>query len=698
MLRFSSLLLLLFPLCLFAQSQKKIDSLERALKTETSDTSKANAYVSLADQYRYSDPVKHRQYALKGINLSREIGHRRALAASYNLYGIAMENEGRYDAALSYYDSALVTWKRAGNLHEQGRVYLNMANAYNRTADYPAAADYTIRSLKVQESVKDTFGVAVCQLTLGNIYYKQGDTEAALRAYQEAQALNESSVNNVGFSGSALSNIGAMYQQLEKYDSSLYYFRTALSLFASKGMTTKLGSTYSNIGTVWSSLGRNDSAMHYYRLGLSSHIKYDNPEGTTSALASIGNLHLDLSEMDSALFYYNKALLISKQIGTREQEMNLYYGISNAYKYKQDSAKALVYLQLYVDLNDSLHGQGQTIAIEELKKAYELDKKNQDVLMAEAQARLAEETNRRNMILFGSGGLLFIVVTGVGVIMYRNKQRYTHVLEKKNEEIFLQNKIIAEKNKDITDSITYARRIQQSVMPDERILRDMTGEYFVLNRPRDIVSGDFLWLAEKEGRTYLAVADCTGHGVPGALVSVIGINLLNKVIEQPGRPSPSEILELVHAMMIASLNKDKAVRETNDGMDVALICFDREAGKVIFSGAGRPLYYRDSRGFHFLKGDRFSVAGEKKDGDAPFTDQEIPLEPGMSFYLSSDGYVDQFGEHSGKKFLSKRFSELLAEISTLPMPQQSARLEQAFMNWKGNLEQIDDILVVGVKV
>jgi serine phosphatase RsbU (regulator of sigma subunit) len=235
-------------------------------------------------------------------------------------------------------------------------------------------------------------------------------------------------------------------------------------------------------------------------------------------------------------------------------------------------------------------------------------------------------------------------------------------------------------------------------MPDERILQKAVSDYFILNKPRDIVSGDFFWLAQKEGRTYIAVADCTGHGVPGALVSVVGINLLNKIIEMPGTPSPAAMLELLHPMMINAMNKDAEARESNDGMDIALLCIDKNAGKAIFAGAGRPLYYVNANGFYFFKGDRYSIAGEKKESDAPFTEQEISLSAQTTFYLSSDGFVDQFGEKTGKKFLSKRFQELLQSVAALPMKEQQERIQKEFDAWKGNLEQVDDILVMGIKM
>jgi serine phosphatase RsbU (regulator of sigma subunit) len=211
------------------------------------------------------------------------------------------------------------------------------------------------------------------------------------------------------------------------------------------------------------------------------------------------------------------------------------------------------------------------------------------------------------------------------------------------------------------------------------------------------VSGDFFWLAKKENRLYIAVADCTGHGVPGALVSVIGVNMLNKVIELPGLPSPAEMLEVLHDLVIHALNKDATARDTNDGMDIGLLCIDEQEKKAWFAGAARPLHYFDGT-IHHVRGDRYSIAGEKKNTDEPFAVHEIPLKSGMCFYLSSDGFADQFGEVSGKKFMTKRYQELLETIGPLHMHAQREKIDEAFTAWKGKLEQVDDILVIGIKV
>ncbi len=683
--------LLVWAMPSFAQTDHLADSLKTALKKEISDSAKVNTYNQLANHYRYRDALQHQQYALKAIQTARPINYGHGLATGYNMYGQYFENAARFELAILYYDSAGTRWGQLGNEVEVAHMLLNTANVYNRMGDYPSAADFAIRALKRNEKSNNTFGIAACHLTLGNVYYQQGDTDGALSAYKKAFVMNRLSNKNPDFEGAVLGNIGAMYVQKDDYHLALHYIRMAAATFEKHGMTSRLTSTYNNMGACFRNLNQYDSAVFYGRKGLASALNASRPESVCNGLLALGITEESLGNIDSAMLYFTRGADISNKIGARDLEANFYDGLSAIYKKKKNYEKSLYYKERYMDLDDSLHGVESTAKIEKLQKSYEIDKKNKEMTrMHEEQVR-ADAAYKRNLIFFICGGVLLLGIIIAIVILLVNKQKHNSLLEHKNNEI-------SQQKEEITASITYARRIQQSVMPDERILQKSGYDYFILNKPRDIVSGDFYWLAEKDGKTYIAVADCTGHGVPGALVSVIGVNILNKIIEQPGTPSPSEILELLHVMMIQALNKDADARDTTDGMDIALLCIDKTSGKTSYAGAGRPLYHHDGKELRMIKGNRYSVAAEKNSADAPFTEIEIPFVHGTTFYMSSDGYADQFGQATGKKFLSKNFSELLSKISSLPIKEQADRIDKEFLKWKGNLEQVDDVLVLGIKI
>src|SRR5665213_1371213 len=446
-------LLFLVPHFSFAQETKKVDSLKNLLKGELPDTQRATVYNLLANKLRFTDISADLDYSYKALALSRKINYARGLGNGYNMCGLAFENEGHYADAIAYYDSSLTIWKQMGNEKEEAKMYINEANVYNQTADYPSATDFCIRSLKLQEKIHYVFGEAVCQLTLGNIYYEEGNSLEALKAYKVALKLNQSSDKNPGMEASSLTNIASMYEDLKQNDSALYYFRIAIRTFLKNGLNGELGSTYDNIGTALKSMGQLDSALYYYRIGLAMNIKMNRLENVCSGFLSLGNFYRDENNPDSAIYYYNRSLLISKQIGTRNNEMQIYYGLSDCFKQKKNYEEALSYLEKYNTLNDSIHGMQQTESVDKMKKGYEIDKKNKALLEAEIEKKLADDANRKNTILFICGSLLMLVVIVVIVVMYRNKQKHNSELEKKNDEI-------SQQKEEITASITYARRIQ----------------------------------------------------------------------------------------------------------------------------------------------------------------------------------------------------------------------------------------------
>jgi serine phosphatase RsbU (regulator of sigma subunit) len=270
-------------------------------------------------------------------------------------------------------------------------------------------------------------------------------------------------------------------------------------------------------------------------------------------------------------------------------------------------------------------------------------------------------------------------------------------------EVVHQKKIIEEKNKDITDSINYAKLIQEAILPSKEIKYRIFPKSFILFQPRDIVSGDFYWFSEKNGKRIIAAADCTGHGVPGAFMSMIGNSFLNEIVNEKGIIQPSEILNLLRANIIKSLNQSNAenvsgaIRQVQDGMDIALCMFDENNNTVEFSGANNPVWIIRNGELKEYKGDKQPIglySGEAK----PFTNNTIKLEKGDSVYIFTDGFADQFGGKAGKKFKYKQLMELLISIQEKEMIEQENILARTINEWKGDIEQVDDILVIGIKI
>jgi serine phosphatase RsbU (regulator of sigma subunit) len=262
--------------------------------------------------------------------------------------------------------------------------------------------------------------------------------------------------------------------------------------------------------------------------------------------------------------------------------------------------------------------------------------------------------------------------------------------EKQRDEISVQ-------KKELTDSIKYASRIQSALLPESESFSKIFSDYFILNKPKDIISGDFYWLLTKGNKTVVAVADCTGHGVPGAFMSILGVEFLNEIVNNLGIVQPNRILNNIRNRIIKSMTQTGKVGETSDGMDIALVSIDLENYTLQYAGAFNPLFIIRNNNLSEIKGDRMPVGFHEKI-DKPFTNHEIQIKVNDSIYLFSDGYKDQFGWRSNKKFNPDNFRELLLSVQNVPMKAQKLLLENTLKNWMGDVEQIDDIMVVGLRI
>lgn len=310
--------------------------------------------------------------------------------------------------------------------------------------------------------------------------------------------------------------------------------------------------------------------------------------------------------------------------------------------------------------------------------------------LAKADAKIEQTGNWLNAVLAG-----FAAVIILAFVVYRS------YLDKKrsNKEITQQKEIIEQKNTEIVDSINYAKRIQNSMLPSLDEIRRHLPETFVFYRPRNIVSGDFYWFAQTGDRVYIAAADCTGHGVPGSLVSMIGFNFLNQVVNEMGITDPGEILDELHKRISMTLNKDQSTEHTamRDGMDIALLSINRATNEITFSGAVRPLVYVDDEGIKSIRSGMYSIGGIKDLHSDLYPTHRVKTKGKATFYLFSDGYADQFGGPQGKKFKMKKLQELLAAASKESMQRQEQIIAREFEQWMGRHEQVDDVCVIGVR-
>ncbi len=281
-----------------------------------------------------------------------------------------------------------------------------------------------------------------------------------------------------------------------------------------------------------------------------------------------------------------------------------------------------------------------------------------------------------------------------------DKQMYIREISKQKRLLAEQKAIVDEKNKNITDSIKYAKRIQEAILPDQAVLQSILPEHFILFKPRDIVSGDFYWFHEIDHRIVLAAVDCTGHGIPGAFMSMIGNICLKNIVKETPNIGAHEVLNELHQQILILLKQNQT--DNRDGMDMALVIIDRDQKKMEFAGAKNPLLYFQNGYSHKIKGDKTPIGSnwKRNQHERDFTNHVINLEVPTTIYLYSDGYQDQFGGEHNEKFMSSRLVALLTEIHEKPLPEQGHILDNQMAQWMvmGNESQLDDILVIGVKI
>jgi serine phosphatase RsbU (regulator of sigma subunit) len=339
-----------------------------------------------------------------------------------------------------------------------------------------------------------------------------------------------------------------------------------------------------------------------------------------------------------------------------------------------------------------------------MKNLWNIKKRSDDQKEQQYRLNLKESENKRQQEEISKQkfirntfivGLIMTFASALFIFKsLHNNIKQKKILFEKHSEIQLQKHIIEEKQKEIIDSITYAKRLQHAILPPQNFIDQHVPNNFVLYKPKDIVAGDFYW-AEKVGdKFFIASADSTGHGVPGAMVSVVCSNALNRTVKEFNLTDTGKILDKARELVLETFEKSSS--DVKDGMDISLLCIDRSNKIISWSGANNPLWYIQDNELKEIKADKQPIG--KTENPKPFTTQHIEYVENTAFYLFTDGLPDQFGGPNGKKFKYKQFEQLLISIHHLSPTEQSGRIEKAFEDWKGELEQVDDVCVIGIRV
>lgn len=563
---------------------------------------------------------------------------------------------------------------------------------------------------------------------MSNAHSIKGDYGNALKQAFEALKIKEENGLEKSIAGS-LNNIGTIYVQIKEYRKGLEYFSKALKLFEEQGNEYMIAIAYGNIGNCYASLKDSKQALIYYNESLNYFEKLGDKSYYSITLCNIAHEEKNLGKIESAKTKYEKALTISIEVGNKSTEILSTAGLAELYaaENKYDLAielaiKALKLAEEYGDINilQSLH-KGLYEDYKQLNKTKEAlfhyEKSNalldsihkidnqKEFLRAEIQfeydkktalARaeqikkdaIATEKHEQQQLIVGFLIAGFLIVTIFTFMLVRRNK----IVLKQKSTIEQQKNLIEEHQREMLDSITYAKRIQEAILPPVKLIENKLPGSFVLYKPKAIVAGDFYWMEEIGDTTLIAVADCTGHGVPGAMVSVVCSNALNRAVNEFKLIDSGMILDKTSDLVIETFKK--SAENVKDGMDISLLALNKKNNTIQWSGANIDLWYFLDNEFHEIKADKQHIG--VNDNRKPFSSHAIEYKLGMRFYLFTDGYADQFGGPKGKKLREKQLFEIISSCVNKEPKQQLTLLNSSFETWKGALEQVDDVCIVSI--
>ncbi|QSE96274.1 tetratricopeptide repeat protein [Fulvivirga lutea] len=650
--------LFLFSLILFQSpvTNPTVDSLNQALQS-SSGTEKVIILNDLYKQYANNDPVKAMDYTQQALDLATEINDPSGMASSYNNIGVLNKNRGKLDEALDSY----------------------------------------LNAVRIEEEYKFVDALPYTYNNIGTIYSLKGEFEKALVYFNKALEQFQSINHKLRIIGT-LNNIGNVYSDLQEYDYALKNYLQSLEIYESLEDNSEAFVPFNNIGNIYFQRGEWANAMAFYESAFDLERLNNDKNGQANALHNIGTVHKATKNYEKAIEVFNEALSTAQETDNKRLIEIIYGSLAETYFASGDMFMAYSFLQLHNNTKEQVFNELSNRRIAELESAFEFEKKEAEIEALKIQSELQQLQIQNDKIVITSVVIVSFLVVGLSLVIWqelRTIRKNKKQLEAQNIELENQKLIIQEKNDSITESIDYAKSVQGSMLkftvPDK-----YQDDFFVLFRPKDIVSGDFFWFSHNGNNQIVAAADCTGHGVAGAFMTVIGHSSLDQIINKENISEPDAILEKLDLQVQKSINQsDRLI--SDHGMDVALCSIDRGNKKLVFAGANRPLYFVRSGELHTIKGTKHTI-GDNSDGKVSFEKHEVTYEAGDVFYLFSDGYPDQFGGKENKKFMVSNFKQMLIDIHTLPLVDQKKKLDQTLSEWKGKTEQTDDILVMGFKV
>lgn len=676
------------------------------------------------------------EYLERALRISEEISDKAKMSSSALNIGICKHEQGFYDTAIEYYFKSIETAKEVDFKQGEAWGYNNLGIAYYDQGDYLKSIESYLQALKINEERGDMRNISACLTNIGAVHQEQRSYDKAIEYYQKALVVNEELDDKRGMAICHL-NIGNIFNKQTFYDKAIEHYNTGLKLCEAVGNKKGIAGSNQSIADINVTLGDYDKANEYYLNALRLYTELGDRMGMANIELGIANMNI--SRIDSIpvsgvqkLRYLDQAIAYGNMSIENAREMKLLpiiKGAANtlmkAYTKLGNHKKAMEFAGIFIAAQDSMFMEEKTRAIQEMITKYETEKKQQQIELQESQliardATIKQQKTFRNALIGGLAAVTLIIVVIANA--YRQKRKDNRKIMEQNEKILMTNEelkqlneITARQNKELKElieitnrqkdeivtSIQYAKRIQTAILPPETYITELLNENFIFYKPKEIVSGDFYYVRQVKHYIIIVSADCTGHGVPGAFMSMLGISYLNEIVQRREITQANLVLNELRKEIKHSLRQTGKREESRDGMDLALCIIDTKTNTMQYAGAYSPLYIvSNSNGeteFKEIKADLMPV-GVHFSSDKPFTNHEIKLQIGDTFYISTDGFLDQIGGENNVRFGSKNFKKLLADIHDQPMYEQKEILDRTLKEWMGEHQQRDDILVIGARV
>ena len=722
-------LILFFCLGVFSQT-RLMDSLKIEFKKATHDSTRCNILNSMIENESNDTiwPLYNEQlYKIAKTYYGRPKSETRNYflkfyALSLNNFGYLNMQKGMTSEAYDYFYKALDIYIENNDKKGIALESINLGYLFRQDGNITKAIESYHKALKIQIEINDKLGAATSYNNIGFIFDNQDEPIKALEYYKKALDSYLSIKNKDGIANTYL-NIAYIYKafgdplckaskkecQTFANKIAINYLNNSVKIYEEINEKVGLANSLNLLGGIYDVYGdpecpsasdcaksSSEIALNYYIKALALRIEANNLAGISLSYGSLAEYMFQRGDYNSALDYGMKCMSSAKELGSPEKVRDAALILKNIYEKQKQYQKSLQMYHLYIQMRDTIENEETKKSI--LKKGFQIEYEKKatadSVKVAEEKkvttAQLKQEKTQRFALY---GGILLVGLFGVFMFnRFKITKKQNHLIQLQKAELQKQKELVEEHQKETLDSIHYAKRIQTALIANSDFITQHIPNNFIYFNPKDIVSGDFYWATKHKDKFYLAVCDSTGHGVPGAFMSLLNMGFLSEAIKEKNIEKPNEIFNYVRERLINTISDGGQ----KDGMDGILICIDKNSNIVEYVAANNePILIRNNEIIELPK-DKMPVGkGEKME---MFSLQSVELQSGDALYLYTDGFADQFGGPKGKKFKYKPLNELLVSIRDLALSEQKNRLESTFTNWQGNQEQVDDVLIIGIKI